>query len=179
LIDDYFLLELIIFDNTFRIEFIWFNNSSSKGYFFEISFLIQLNIVRATVCDIPIPARYGAEKSSLKIGRVLLGFPPKLIGGLMRRLIWRYYIYDITAASVLFLLGSILFLGGMVFGAVKWISGILENQAQTAGTVALALLPIIMGFQMLLQAMLLDIVDKPDKSIQSMQDNKQSDFLTN
>jgi hypothetical protein len=123
--------------------------------------LINLNVIRATVIDIPIPARYGNEKSSLNVWRALFGFPPRLVLGLIHRLVWRYFIYDINAVTILMTVGSILTVGGIAFGVFHWIQGASRNELQSMGTIALAMLPIILGFQMLLQAMLLDVVDKP------------------
>lgn len=134
----------------------------SRRYFFETSMLIQLNIVRALAVDVPIPARYAGERSSLNVARAFFGFPPRLIAGFFRRLVWRYFIYDINAVSILLAVGTLSTTVGVAFGAYRWVRGALENQPETAGTVALALLPTIMGFQMLLQALLLDVMDRPD-----------------
>lgn len=133
----------------------------SGRYFFETSMLIHLNIIRAVATDVPIPARYGDEKSSLSVWRALFGFPPRLLRGFCQRLLWRYFIYDINAVTILFIMGGLLCGGGTVFGLYRWWLGQINDQFQSAGTIALALLPIILGFQMLLQALLLDVVDKP------------------
>ena len=133
----------------------------SRRYFFETSMLIQLNIIRAVAHDVPASARYGAEASSLNLWRVLFGFPPRLIIGLLRRLLWRYFIYDINAVSIL-LLSGVLFAGfGVGFGTYRWLVGVVEHQMQSAGTVALALLPTLLGFRLLLQALMLDVTDRP------------------
>jgi len=139
----------------------------SRSYFFETSLLIQLNIIRAVVAEVPMPARYGAEQSSLSVWRTLAGFPPKLAAGLLRRLLWRYFIYDINAVTVLLFVGSLSLAGGAAFGFYRWHEGVIAGQVQTTGTVALALLPVIIGIQMLLQAWLLDIVDKPAAPLSS------------
>jgi glycosyltransferase involved in cell wall biosynthesis len=133
----------------------------SRSYFFETSLLIQLNIIRAVVTEVPMPARYGSERSTLSIWRTLLGFPPRLVAGLLRRILWRYFIYDTNAVTVLLVVGSLSLTGGAAFGFYRWHAGVVAGQVQTTGTVALALLPVIVGIQMLLQAWLLDIVDKP------------------
>jgi glycosyltransferase involved in cell wall biosynthesis len=44
-------------------------------YFFESDMLFRLNIARAVVKDVPMPAIYGLEHSNLSIGHVLLEFP--------------------------------------------------------------------------------------------------------
>lgn len=139
-----------------------------RGYFFETSLLIQLNVVRALVVDVPIPARYGDESSSLNIWTVLITFPWKLFRGLLGRFLWKYFIYDIGSVSVFLVLGFLSFSFGVSFGAWKWIEGALSARAQTAGTVSLGILPIIMGFQMMLQALLLDVIDRPTQPLSDL-----------
>jgi glycosyltransferase involved in cell wall biosynthesis len=132
-----------------------------RRYFFEISLLVQLNVVRAVAVDVPIPAIDGDENSSLNPMRALVTFPGKLLGGFMHRIWWRYFIYDINIVSVFLVAGLFLFLGGGTFGAWRWSANVAEGINQSAGTVALAMLPMLLGFQMLLQAMVLDVMDKP------------------
>ena len=137
----------------------------SERYFFETSLLVNLNIVRGVVLDIPIPARYGDENSSLRISRVLATFPSRLVTSLVRRIVWRYYVYDVSAVSLL-LPSSVAFIaGGVAFGAYRWTKGVMADVPQTAGTVAFALLPILLGFMMLLQALLMDFSDHPKAPI--------------
>jgi glycosyltransferase involved in cell wall biosynthesis len=136
-----------------------------RRYFFEISLLVQLNVVRAVAVDVPIPAIYADENSSLNPMRALLTFPAKLLTGFMHRIWWRYFIYDINIVSVFLTAGLVLFLGGGIFGAWRWSANVHEGVNQSAGTVALAMLPMILGFQMLLQAMVLDVMDKPAQSV--------------
>ena len=135
-------------------------------YFFETSLLIQLNIIRSSLIDIPIPALYGNEKSNLKISRTLVEFPIKLGKGLFHRIIWRYFIYDVNAVSLFLILGFALGSGGTAFGIIRYIYGINTNTFQSAGTVALSFLPIILGVMMILEAILLDIIDTPRVAIQ-------------
>ena len=44
-------------------------------YFFESDMLFRLGIERAVIVDVPMRARYGGEKSNLKISRVAREFP--------------------------------------------------------------------------------------------------------
>ena len=130
-------------------------------YFFEISMLIQLNVIRAVAVDVPIPAKYADEQSSLSPLRILCSFPTKLAGGFVHRIWWRYFIYDINIVTIFLMTGSFLFFGGALFGLWRWSHNWMFGNEQSAGTVALAMLPMILGFQMLLQAMVLDVIDKP------------------
>ena len=138
-----------------------------NGYFFECGQLANLNIVRAVIVEVPMPARYGNETSSLSISKTLAVFPFKFLLALGRRIVWRYYVYNMNAVTIFLSVGGFLFAGSLAFGSYRWYLGAFGGQAQTAGTVALGLFPAIIGVQMLLQAMILDILDKPAPPIQT------------
>lgn len=130
-------------------------------YFFEISLLIALGRLQGVVVDVPMPARYGSERSSMKLGRVLLSFPVRLVRGLVHRLYWRYFFYEARPASVFIVSGALLLLTGLAFGAARWYLSWATGTPQTPGTVLLAALPVLLGFQLLLQAVVLDVQDVP------------------
>ncbi len=142
----------------------------ARGYFFENDMLLRLNTLGARVADVPLPSRYGEESSSLKPGSVALEFPFRLIAGLFRRVFWRYVFYDVSPVAVFVLFGLILFLFGAFFGAYHWIVNALYHRATPTGTVILAAVPFILGFQLLLQALVLDIENSPraDRNNQSV-----------
>lgn len=135
----------------------------SDRYFFETSMLVELNILRAATVDVEMPARYGEETSSLKISTVASTFPGLLIRGLLRRFYWRYLIEEFSVVSVCVLIGMPLFLFGLVFGGARWIRTIETGIPATAGTVFVAALPIILGFQLLLAALMLDVMSSPTR----------------
>ncbi len=136
----------------------------SKRFFFESDMLIQLNIVQAAVRDVPIPAQYGHEKSSLNISTVLVQFPPRLILGLIKRILLKYFLYDFNMASVYILVGLPLFLFSVAFGVIEWADSLVTGTPRSAGTIMLVALPIIVSFQMLLQAVSIDINSVPKKT---------------
>lgn len=135
----------------------------SQRYFFESDMMIELGILGAVVRDVEQPAQYGGEPSSLRIGRVLLEFPPRLLAGLVKRVFLKYFVYDFNMASVYMLVGLPVFVASVVFGAVEWIDSIVSGVPRTAGTIMLVALPIIVSFQMLLQAIQIDIDSVPRK----------------
>lgn len=135
----------------------------AKGYFFESDMLIRLNAIGAVVKEVEMPARYEDEKSSMRISRVLLQFPPKLLKGFAKRILLKYFIYDFNMASVYILFGLPFFLFGVIFGAIEWVDSYRSGTPRTAGTIMLVALPIILGFQMLLQAVNIDINSIPKK----------------
>lgn len=133
----------------------------SRRYFFETDLLIRLNIVEARVVDIPLPAFYGNESSSLSISHALFDFPPRLLIGLIRRIFWRYLFYDVSPVAIFMVLGSLLAGFGLIFGSCQWIRYARLGVGAPVGTVMLATLPFILGFQLLLQAIVLDIHNTP------------------
>ncbi|MBE7438545.1 MAG: glycosyltransferase family 2 protein [Spirochaetales bacterium] len=57
----------------------------ADDYFFECDMLFALGMQKARVLDIPMPARYGNEVSSMDLSQVLLSFPPRLWQRFWRR----------------------------------------------------------------------------------------------
>jgi glycosyltransferase involved in cell wall biosynthesis len=137
----------------------------SRDYFYESDMLIRLYTIEAVVVDVPMPARYGDEVSHLNPLKVFFTFPGRLLRAFCRRVLWQYFILDFTALSA-FLLGGVLLLAfGFCFGVHAWVAfnfppadGTASKVVQGAptGTIMLAVIPIILGFQLLLQTIVLD-----------------------
>jgi dolichol-phosphate mannosyltransferase len=136
-----------------------------RRYFFESSMLLELGLLRAVVRDVSIPARYQDEPSYLSKRKAFLEFPRRLLRGFRHRLWLQYFVRDFTAASAFMVGGLALFLWGAAFGAYHWCLSISTGVVATTGTVMLAVLPIILGIQLLLQAMIADIQNTPDHPI--------------
>jgi glycosyltransferase involved in cell wall biosynthesis len=136
-----------------------------QRYFFESGLLIELGLVRAKVEDVPIPARYRGEISSLSVATALVEFPLKLLWGGARRIVRHYFLYDFSAVSAFLLCGAPMFLFGIIFGGVEWRRSVLTGVAATTGTVMVAALPVILGFQLLLQALVVDIANAPSEPL--------------
>ena len=132
-----------------------------KSYFFEISQLSQLYLVGACLRDVPMPARYADETSNLSIPKVLFEFPPKLLGVFIRRILLHYFLYDFSIGSVYMLAGLPLFLFGLIFGGMEWIHYASRGIPAPTGTVMLATLTVILGFQFLLSAVSIDLQSVP------------------
>ena len=137
----------------------------SRGFFFETDMLIHLYYVQAVIADVQMPAHYGDEQSTLSPLKVLLTFPGKLTQAFIKRILWRYFIHDFTACSLFLVVGMLLFLGGISFGAITWIHNRIRDLITPTGTVMLAVVPLLLGFQLLLQAIVLDIQHVPKMPI--------------
>ncbi|MFO0728199.1 MAG: glycosyltransferase family 2 protein [Myxococcota bacterium] len=135
--------------------------SIADDYFFEISTLAELNVIGAAVEDVRMPARYGAETSSLRIRRVLLSFPPRMISAMLRRVLKKYFWYDFSVVA-LFLLAGLPITGfGIAVGAHFWLKSLRTGVPTTAGQVMLAGLPVLVGVELLLQALVADVNAPP------------------
>ncbi|CAG1011033.1 Undecaprenyl-phosphate mannosyltransferase [Anaerolineales bacterium] len=136
-----------------------------RRYFFETSMLAQLYLLGALVMDVPIPARYRNETSNLSIRRTLFEFPIKLLATFFRRILLKYYIYDFSMMSLYLMVGIPLLLFGGIFGAVKWIDYASRNVPAPTGTVMLPTLCVILGIQILLSAIEIDMNSVPRKPL--------------
>jgi glycosyltransferase involved in cell wall biosynthesis len=133
----------------------------SDGYFFENDMLVGLNILDVPVKDVPIPARYGDERSSLRVRRVLFPFFFLLIRRTFYRVYMKYMLRDFSPIALFLLFGIPLFGWGVVFGAYQWWTHAELGIVTPTGTVIVAVVPLILGFQLLLQALVLDIQNSP------------------
>ena len=129
----------------------------SERYFFETHILCMLGIRSAKIGEVEMPPVYGNEVSSLSIGKVLIDFPPRLIRQWLKRILYQYFVYDVNLGSLYLLVGSALAAGGVSFGAYEWIESIITHVPRTTGTVMLAVLLFLMGFQLLLNALMYDV----------------------
>ena len=135
------------------------------GYYFETSMLSHLYLLDAFILDVPIPARYRGEKSSMSIRRVLIEFPIKLSRTLLRRIILKYFIFDFSMTSVYLLTGIPLLLFGLIFGITKWIQYARLDIPAPTGTVILPTLSVILAIQILLSAIEIDLNSTPRKAL--------------
>jgi glycosyltransferase involved in cell wall biosynthesis len=136
-----------------------------RGYFFETSMLAHLYLQGAFVLDVPMPARYGSEISSLSVYRVAVEFPLKLAATFLRRLALKYFVYDFSMMSIYLLAGIPLLLFGLIFGITKWIEYARLGTTAPTGTIMLATLPVILGIQILLSAIEIDMNAVPRQPI--------------
>lgn len=130
----------------------------SRRYEFENDMLINLNILRIPAVDVPIPAVYGEEVSGIH----LQSAAPRILGQLFRgfwtRIWWKYVLQSFSAVALMLFGGMILTGIGLVAGT--WVvANTLGPATASAGTVLLAVAPLLSGFHMLLFAMMLDIQD--------------------
>ena len=137
----------------------------ASDYFFETSMLVELSIRGAVTRDIPMPAIYGDETSSLRIGRIVRRFPRLLVQSFCRRVWQQYFVRNFDPTSLFLLAGTSLAGWGFLFGSFAWIRSLQTGIPATSGTVMLAAVPTLMGYHLLIQAAVLDISNQPTKAL--------------
>lgn len=130
-----------------------------RGYFFENSMMILLNVVRAKIGEIYLPAFYGDERSSMNLSRIVLSFPGKLLKGFFYRIYQKYIFRSLSPFFPMFVFGLIGCIWGGVWGGWIWYQSHVTGIGATTGSVVLSLLPLIVGWSTLMQAFVLDIQD--------------------
>jgi len=110
-------------------------------------------------------SEYGTEKSNLRISRILIQFPFKYMNRLTKRIFYNYFLRDFNIGSLELVMTFVFLLFGLIFGGIHWILSLRTLHPATAGTVLLAGLPIILGFQSLLAFLHYDLVNIPQKAI--------------
>lgn len=129
----------------------------SRGYFFENDMLVRLNVCNVRIKDVPMPAIYNGNHSSMSISRVLVAFPFYLFQRFWKRIYEKYVLRDFSAIAAFYISGFLLLAWGTIFGGITWSISIIHNTDASTGTVMLSVLPFLMGFQLVLQAITLEM----------------------
>ncbi|MGE5347037.1 MAG: glycosyltransferase family 2 protein [Acidithiobacillales bacterium] len=133
-------------------------------FFFEISLLCEAYLARAVVADVPMRPAYGDETSSLSPGRSLFEFSGRLFARMARRIGLAYFLRDFNVVSVFIASGLPLFAFGVIWSLYHWYRSVATDVLATTGTVMIGALAIILGFQLLLQAVVLDVQNEPGRA---------------
>ncbi len=136
----------------------------SDRYFFETSLISQLYFLKAPIKDIPMPALYGDETSNMSVWHMPFVFSVNLVKVFIKRIGKAYFLYDFNIASLYMIIGIPLFLFGIIYGTYEWIYYSTRDFLAPTGTIMLVTLSIMLGFQLVLQAIQYDIINAPKPS---------------
>jgi dolichol-phosphate mannosyltransferase len=92
-------------------------------------------------------------------------FPPKLIRIFFHRLLIKYFIFDFSIISIYIMTSIPLLLFGLIFGISKWIKYGRLGVPTPTGTVMLPVLSLMLGMQILLAAIGIDLQSVPAKPL--------------
>ncbi|MGE3536265.1 MAG: glycosyltransferase family 2 protein [Candidatus Tectimicrobiota bacterium] len=135
----------------------------SDRYFFEISLLCEAYFAQAVLQDIPMLPVYGQETSSLRPLRMITDFAPKLLERAFYRVCVSYFLRDFSVVSLLLVTGLPALSFGVAWSVYHWISAWRTQVLTSTGTVMIGTLAIVLGFQLLLQALALDVANEPGR----------------
>ena len=133
----------------------------APDYFFENDMLIRLNVIDARVVDVSTAALYGAETSGLNVGRIVWSFPFRLLRRTAWRFVKRHVVNDFGLIAILALVGGAFTVFGLAFGLYHWVESATTDKVATTGTVMIAVVPLVLGVQMLLQGVALEVQGSP------------------
>lgn len=132
-----------------------------RRYFFETDMLFRLGLVNAVIEDVPIAANYSDETSHLNVGFAVFDFGVKHIARIFKRLFYVYFLRSFSLGSVFLVASFPMILFGVTFGLLEWYSSVQSGNAATAGTIMLAAMPTLVGIQLFLSFLSLDM-SRPD-----------------
>lgn len=132
----------------------------AKRFFFETDLLFHLGLVRAKVVEFPMRASYGNEVSNLRISQQLAPFLAGHVRNTFRRILYRYFFRDLSLASFELVAGMALFGFGLLFGLYHWWAA-PPDQLVPTGTIMIAALTFLIGFQLILAFLNYDISASP------------------
>lgn len=137
----------------------------ANRYFFESDMLFRLNIIRAVVVDVPMEAHYDNEKSGLNIITVIPTFVLKHIVNFSKRIFYSYYLRDMNIGSFYLPLAVFFLSVGLVNGFSSWRFYASTAAQAPSGLVVLPALFVIIGMQLILSFLSIDIEMRPKKPI--------------
>jgi len=138
----------------------------SPRWFFESDMLFRLNTIGAVVSDVPMRAVYGTSASNLKILPVIPEFAWKHLRNYLKRIFYNYFLRGFSIASIELVTGIALMAFGISYGVSAWERSVHEQVFASAGTVMLAALSVMLGFQLLLSFLNYDMRSAPTHPLQ-------------
>jgi glycosyltransferase involved in cell wall biosynthesis len=128
-----------------------------KRYDYETSMLTALSIAGAKIKDHAVPAHYGEETSTIKLIPTALRNLRAVWKGFWRRIFYKYVLFDFHPVALFLFGGLLLNIFGWIYVFYILFEKFIRHFSPSSGTVMLAVLPIILGFQMLLTAIIMDV----------------------
>lgn len=131
-----------------------------ERYEFENTILIGLSIIDAKVGDIAMPAIYGDETSTIGLLSATTRVLKSLFKGFWQRIYFKYVLYGFHPIALFLFVGLFLMTCGILGSVWILVEKIAYAQSPTSGTIMLAILPIILGIQLLLTALVMDVIEE-------------------
>ena len=128
-----------------------------KRYDYETSMLTALSIANAKVVDHAVPAHYGDEKSTIKLIPTAWRNLKAVWKGFWRRIYYKYVLYGFHPVALFLFTGMFFLIISLLLAIFLLYVKLFAHQSPTAGSVMLAVLPFILGIQLTLTALTIDV----------------------
>lgn len=128
-----------------------------KRYDYETSMLTALSIANAKVIDHAVPAHYGNEKSTIKLIPTAWRNLKAVWKGFWRRIYYKYVLYGFHPVALFLFTGMFFLIISLLLAIFLLYVKLFAHQSPTAGSVMLAVLPFILGIQLTLTALTIDV----------------------
>ncbi len=125
-------------------------------YEYENTVLVALSIIGAKVVDVPIPAVYGEEKSTINLLGTTLRTIKALHKGFWQRIYYKYVMYSFHPIALFLFTSIVLFLFSFAWVVFILYAKLFKDISATTGTTMLAVIPFVLAVQFLLTAIILD-----------------------
>lgn len=126
-------------------------------YEYENTMLVALSIVGAKIRDVPIPAVYGEEQSTINLFGATLSTLHVLNKGFWQRIYYKYVLYSFHPIALFLFSGITASLFGFLWGVFVIYEKLFNDITPSTATTMLVVLPLILGFQLLLTAVTMDV----------------------
>jgi glycosyltransferase involved in cell wall biosynthesis len=128
-----------------------------ERYDYENTMLIAMSVIDGRVKDHPVPAIYGEETSTIPLVPTMYRALKVLFIGFWRRMFYKYVVFDFHPISLFLITGLPLLLFGIAFGLFITGVRVFAGESPSTGTVMLSVLPTLIGMQLLLTALTMDV----------------------
>jgi glycosyltransferase involved in cell wall biosynthesis len=126
-------------------------------YEYENTMLVALSIVGAKIHDVPVPAVYGEETSTINLFGTTFKTLKVLNKGFWKRIYYKYVLYSFHPIALFLFSGLFASIIGLAWAIFILYAKIFQNISPSTGTVMLVVLPLILGFQLILTAIIMDV----------------------
>lgn len=131
-----------------------------ERYEFENTILVGLSIIDAKIGDFPMPAVYGDETSTIRLFSTTTRVLKSLFIGFWQRIYYKYILYGFHPIALFLFTGLFLIVIGIGAGVWLLVEKLISDLTPTSGTVMLVILPLVLGVQLLLTALIMDVIEE-------------------
>ncbi len=133
------------------------------SYFFETSLLGELFLQDSTISSVKMPPIYKNEVSNMNVFLIPFEFLPKLFSILLKRIYYKYFLFDLNIGSIYLFLSLSSFAFGLTFGLYHYHKNLNLGLTTPAGTVIIFALAILISFNLFLSWLDFDTKNYPKK----------------